>query len=238
MRKLIGFLLALNLGVFLAGMALQRWPSDAPAPALFNADKIRLLASLAPPAAPQGLATPGSPADSLAESPPENLPEKLPDSTAAMPAEVKPRCLSWTSLDAAGVKDIETRLRQAGVAITAYDIKLEQKLGWWVFLPPIGDAVEAQARIDRIRQLGISDYATVRGGSMRNALSLGAFATLAQARTHTAAMTRKGVAEVQFGPRPEAGSARLVFADSIADNALPDPAVVWKNGQQPARCVP
>ncbi len=241
MRKLIGLLLALNLGVFLAGMALQRWSPDAPAPALFNADKVRLLASPSPPASKPSQA-PESPPEALAEPLPATLtetpPEKLPDPTAVAPLAAKPRCLSWASLDAAAVKAIEARLKQAGVAITAYDIKLEQKLGWWVFLPPLEDAAEAQARMDQVRLLGITDYATVRGGSMRNALSLGAFATLAQARTHSATMTRKGVAAVQFGPRPEAGSARLVFADSIADDALPDPAAAWPIGKQPARCVP
>ena len=48
MRKLIGLLLALNLGVLLAGLALHFWPaSDSPS-ASFNADKIRLLALSAP----------------------------------------------------------------------------------------------------------------------------------------------------------------------------------------------
>ena len=225
MRKLISLLLALNLGVFLAGMALQHWSPDASAPMVFNADKIRLLALPAPP-----VRTPNQTA-------PELPPEKLADAPDAPRPEANARCLSWTSLDAAGVKAVETRLRQAGVAVNAYDIKLEQKLGWWVFLPPLDDAAEAQTRIDQIRLLGITDYATVRGGAMRNALSLGAFTTLAQARAHRAMLSGKGVEGVQYSPRPEAGLARLVFAETVADDALPDLLVAWPEGLRPTRCT-
>ena len=45
MRKLIGLLLALNLGVFLAGMAMQYGSPAARAPLVFNAEKITLLAA-------------------------------------------------------------------------------------------------------------------------------------------------------------------------------------------------
>jgi hypothetical protein len=230
--KLIGLLLALNLGVFLAGMALQRWLPDEPAPLVFNAEKIRLVAASVNSAARQS-ATPQAPADAVAANAPR-APAKAETASSL-------RCLSWTSLDADALLAIETHLRQLGLAANAYDIELANEpgksLGWWVFLPPLENKAALQAKIEEARRLGVSDLAPVRGGSMRNALSLGAFAKLEQARAHAAALAEKGLKDVKFGPRPGAGAARLVFAARVADSALPSAESGWPEGLQPARCA-
>lgn len=227
-RKLIGLLLALNLGVFLAGMAFQYGSPAARAPLVFNAEKITLLAvptvtSTQVPAAETAVA-PGvqaSPAPAQSET-----------GIAA-----SPRCLSWKSLDAEGLISIEAHLKQIGIASNAYDIELAKKLGWWVYLPPVENKEALQATIDEVRRLGVLDYAVVRGGSMRNALSLGAFAKLAQAREHALGLSKKGIKGVKFGPRPEAGEARLVFSESIPIGALAKAESGWPSGLPPTRCV-
>lgn len=233
MSRLIGLLLTLNLGVFLSGMALQYWSPAARAPLVFNAEKITLLA---PPAV--------SASSRLVAIEKRVQTEVQPDLPAAPSettvVEANSRCLSWASLDAAGLTVIEAHLKQAGIAANAYDLELESeagsKLGWWVFLPPSENDAALQATIDEVRRLGVTDYAPVRGGSMRNALSLGAFAKLAQAREHAARLAKKGIKGVKFGPRPAAGTVRLVFSDQIADSALPKSAAGWPNGLQPLRC--
>jgi hypothetical protein len=91
--------------------------------------------------------------------------------------------------------------------------------------------------VDEVRRLGVTDYAAVRGGSMLNALSLGAFAKLAQTREHAAKLVKKGIKGVKFGPRPESGEARLVFSESVPSSALPKPEAGWPSGLQPERCA-
>lgn len=215
--KLIGLLLAVNLGVFLAGMAMQRWMPAAPAPLVFNAEKIRLLAL--PAGANARLAAPA------------------PDAAV----KSHPRCLSWRTLDADGLAAIEAHLAQAGISADAYDIELEnepgKKLGWWVFLPPLKGKVALQAAIDELRGLGVDDYAPVRGGSMRNAISLGAFAKLVQAREHAAKLSGKGIKGVKYGPRPETGAARLAFSAAVPETALANANTDWPNALTPARCA-
>jgi len=219
-RKLIGLLLAINLGVFLAGMALQHWSPAARAPLVYNADKIQLLA-----------VPTGSGAQSVGK----------PAAQSETRVASNPRCLRWSALDAEGLAAIEARLRQLGIAANAYDIALENeleiKLGWWVFLPPRENKAALQAMIDEVRRLGITDYAPVKGGPMRNALALGAFANLAQTQERAAGLVRKGVKDVKFGPRPETGAVRLVFSGRLADSALPN-IEGWPDGLQPARCAP
>jgi len=231
-RKLISLLLALNLGVFLAGMALQYWSPAERAPLVFNAEKITLLAvppvsSARTPAAQQAV-------DPDIQPNPQTSP---PPAQTETEVEANPRCLSWKSLDAKSLMAIEANLKQAGIAANAYDFELQKKLGWWVFLPPAENKEALQAMIDEVRRLGVTDYAAVRGGPMLNALSLGAFAKFSQAREHTARLSKKGIKGVQFGPRPEAGEVRLLLSESVPGSALAKAGSGWPKGQQPERCA-
>jgi len=231
-RKLIGFLLALNLGVFLAGMALQYWSPVVRAPLVFNAEKITLLAvptvSSAQTQAVEKVVDPGVQPNPQTSPPPTQSETEV---------EANPRCLSWKSLDAKTLMAIEAHLKQAGIAANAYEFELLKKLGWWVFLPPAENKEALQAMIDEVRRLGVTDYAAVRGGPMLNALSLGAFAKLAQAREHAARLSKKGIKGVQFGPRPEAGEVRLLLSESVPGSALAKTGSGWPNGLQPERCT-
>jgi len=227
-RKLIGLLLALNLGVLVAGLALQRLPQGAP-DAAFNAEKIRLLALTAPVPLPSAPAKP----DELPSEKSTPSPE-----IADMPREEAPtRCLRWPSLDMAGWQAVAKHLDQAGIAVGNYDIELDKPLGWWVFLPPQKSAQEAQERIDELERLGIKDYALVRGTSMPNAVSLGAFAHLAQARKHAATLSREGIVDAVFGPRPEVGAARLILTPAVSDGTLLKLRKDWPTGLQPVPCA-
>lgn len=227
-RKLIGLLATLNLGVFLAGMALQQWTPSARAPLVFNAEKITLLATPSASEAPAASA------------------EKSPDPDMETPpgeghVATNSRCLSWRTLDADGLAAIEARLGKSGISANVYTIELENKLeknlGWWVFLPPMPDKAALQLNIDEMVRLGVTDYAAVRGGSMRYALSLGAFEKLSQARERAVGLASKGIKDVKFGPRPGAGMVHLVFSSTFADNELPNLADGWPSGLQPSSCA-
>lgn len=222
MRRLIGLLLALNFGVLLAGLALQYWAAQTPAPSLFNADKIRQL-SLPPPILAKVLPAAAEPAAPL-------------QSESAAPVEPIARCLMWPSLDVPAFQSVERYMAQSGFALEDYEMTLEKTLGWWVFLPPLENQIEAQARVDEITRLGITDFALVKGGSMRNAVSLGAFSRPGQARQQVANLSRKGVKGMQYGPRPEAGQARLLLPARVADSRLEKLLADWPRDVRPSSC--
>jgi len=211
MGKLIGLLLALNLGVLLAGTALQLWAPDAARMAVFNAEKIRLLE--VPPA--------------TLETPPPGPAPLEPVVAAEVPETA--RCFAFDGLNQTAFEAIEAYLQQAGIAASAYTLELEKKLGWWVFLPPLDNPEEAPAVLAGIERLGVSDFALVRGGVMRNAVSLGAFGQLAFARQHAATLSAKGIDGVKFGPRPESGAVRLDYADNLDDATLAKLRADWPN---------
>jgi hypothetical protein len=230
MRKLIGLLLALNLGVLLAGLALHFWPASVSPTASFNADKIRLMAQSAPT---KPATVPGEAVDSAAGLP---ATQAVVESAEATPP--LSRCLQWSTLDEPVFLALERHLQQAGLALEDYDIVLERTLGWWVYLPPSNDTAAAQARTEQLTRLGVTDFALVRGGALRNAVSLGAFARLAQARLHLNNLSRKGVRDMQYGPRPETGVARLSFSQNLSQERLDKLLETWPDALQARPCSP
>ncbi len=224
MRRLIGLLLALNLGALLAGWAMQHVGQRDPSSMGFNADRINVLRLLAP-----------EPARVAAV--PDVTDEPVPASPAPGDTAIDD-CLAWPRLDGRGMELVERRLREAGASVEHYDVRVRRELGWWVYVPPIADDAARQARIEALRALGITDLAPVRAGAMVHALSLGVFPTLARARAHAAALRAKGVDDARYAPRPNAGEVQLILMPAIDAATRAALASGWPEGLTPGRCAP
>lgn len=218
LRRLTILLALLNIGVLLAGWSGSIWLRQAPPLVVFNADKIQLLEDVLPAktAEPTVPATPAEAVDS---------------------AQALPPCPAWAGLDADGIAQVQAYLRQAGVADADYDLLVEMRLGWWVYIPPLENTAALQVVMEDARAKGVKDMAPVRSGSMFNALALGTFPTLDGARRHAQDMARKGLREVRYAPRPGAGAVRLVVVkdSSALQRAL---SGTWPAGLEPKACRP
>ncbi len=218
MRRLIGLLVALNVGVLLAAWGVQQVGQRDLSSLTFNAERISVLRLPAPETARVASATPT---------------DALPVSPASADAN---DCLAWPRLGGQGVEQVERRLREAGVAVEHYDMRVRRDLGWWVYLPPIADDAARQARIEALRALGVTDLAPVRAGTMVNALSLGVFPTLERARAHAAALRARGVDDARHAPRPNAGEVQLILMPAIDAATRAALASGWPEGLTPGRC--
>lgn len=224
LRRLIGLLLVVNVGVLLVGWGGGLWQGRSPSLVTFNAEKISLLADTLPQrtGVAQAESTAEPRAESRAETPAGDLRQA--------------NCRAWAALDADGVAQVLAHMRQTGVADGAYDLRVAQRLGWWVYIPPLENPASLQVVMEDARAKGVGDMAAVRGGSMANALALGMFATLRGARQHARAMLDKGLRDVRFAPRPGAGPVQLVIVED-------SPAVQWvlasgwPPGLQPGPCA-
>lgn len=227
-RRLIGLLVVLNLGVLVAGLVLQTFSGAAPAPVVFNAEKIRLLG---------GAAVTDAPAPSSAAL--ADVPGETSDSPVPPPSSPDARvCLSWPALNAERLMAVEAGLREAGLSLDEYDILLGGKLGWWVYLPPLADAAAQTARLKGLREKGVSDLAVVRAGAMARAISLGVFPSLEKARLHAATLGARGVDGVMYAPRPGQGEARLQLFSAQAEARLAATLATWPSGLRPVPCEP
>jgi hypothetical protein len=208
-------LLGLNLAVLLAGWGGTAWQGQGAPLVTFNAHKLQLLEDVLP----EGV----------------RAPDEAPAPEGGVEAKALANCPSWPGLDAEGVAQVQAHLRKAGVADAHYDLLVEMRMGWWVYIPPLENAAALQRVMEDARAKGIKDMTPVRSGSLLNALALGTFATLEGASKHAEDMTKKGLREVRFAPRPGAGAVRLaVVRDSTElQRALAGP---WPPGLEPGNC--
>ncbi len=220
LRRLIGLLLALNLGVLVFGWGLGYWRNQTGQPMTFNADKIRLVSELRP--------------DNPTRANPQAAAQAVPEAVKAVPV---PNCVAWSGLDADELARVEASLKEAGITTAQYDLTLAKKLGWWVFIPPMADAEALRAVMEALRQKGVTDLAVVRGGTMANAVSLGAFPSLARARIHAALMTGKEIEGVRYGPRLGSGEVRLILNNAVPAERRKKLAGLWPSSLVPGACA-
>lgn len=220
-RRLTGLLLAMNLGVLAVGLGLMWLPKKPDAMLEFNGDKLKFLST---------------PADADAKSHQASAPLEPPPVQSEKPV-LAPSCLSWSDLDADRLSAVEAHLKQLGITTDDYEFRLDKRLGWWVYLPPFRDLESLRVAMEDARQKGVTDMAQVRAGKMANAVSLGAFPTLASARAHASSLVAKGLRGVKIGPRPEAGEARLLLLGKKVDHSAEDMAGNWPEGLRPGTCA-
>lgn len=228
MGRLIGLLALLNGVVLIAGLSMEQVRGKPAVLVDFNADKVRLLGRVERQETLPAKAVEAEIPDT-AVAPPE--------APAAATATTNARCLAWPALDEGLLSEIETRLQGAGIAAARYDIHLDKRLGWWVYLPPFAEAEAMRAAMDELRQKGVDDFAPVRGGEMKNALSLGAFPNRAKAQAQWERLRKLGVKDLRMGPRPKSGSARLSIAGTVPEAQLAGLGEGWSKGRAPAACA-
>ncbi len=228
MGRLIGLLALLNGLVLVAGLSMEQMRGKPAVLVDFNADKVGLLGRVE-----RQEAMPAKVVEAL-------IPEAsaaVPEAPVAATATANPRCLAWSALDEGLLSELETRLQGAGITAARYDIHLDKRLGWWVYLPPFAEAEAMRAAMDELRQKGVNDFAPVRGGVMKNAISLGAFPTRAKAQAQWERLRKLGVQGLRTGPRPKSGSARLSIAGAVPEAQLAGLGEGWSKGRTPAACV-
>jgi hypothetical protein len=188
--RVVLWLLLANVLLLAAGLALQRWQDQPKLLAGYNADKVRLLE----PAAPGTAERPAAKAADAAVS-------------TERPG-AGPLCLAAALTGAADYQALRQALRDAG--LDRVELRMDERLGWWVYWPPITDPVEQVQVLAAIGKAGVRDVAPIRRGPMARAISFGMFASEADARAHRELLRGKGLDKLEYGPRPGVGEVMLI----------------------------
>lgn len=194
-RTLTLLLLLLNALVLATGLALEHWRAQPRKLLGYNADKVRLLSRPTPTGDQRPEAVAAGEARPAAEASP-----------------ARPVCLRLTLGGADAYDGLRAAMRAAG--LEALDLRAEARLGWWVYWPPLDDPVQQVQALAAIKAAGVKDFAPIRQGPMARAISLGMFKSEADARAQHAALMRKGLTELRYGPRP---GIRVIYLDIPAD---------------------
>ncbi len=130
----------------------------------------------------------------------ELRPEKINPVPASLPALAN--CLEWgTFLDA----DLE-RVEKAIATQQLDDKVIRQAMGkvpaYWIHIPPLTSRSHAERKIGELKSLGVTTYYHVQDDSKwNNAISMGFFHDIEEARNLMTALRSKGVRSVIIGAR-------------------------------------
>ncbi len=93
-----------------------------------------------------------------------------------------------------------SEMEAEGVTASAGEVSEKIQIGYWVLIPPLESAQEAQRKLEELRGNGILDIWHIRGGEAENAISLGMFSREENARKYRDKMAAQGV-EAEIRPR-------------------------------------
>lgn len=210
------YLLVLNLLVLGVGIGLQQYvAARKPALTEFNAGKIRFWSQ-----------------------PDVYQPAARPVEAVAKPEAPARLCLEIADLNQARYLELRTILKGAGLDTGQCTYSFDKKLGWWVYWPPEYEAVLRDKAVKAIQAAGVKDYLPITQGAMAQSFSLGVFSSETQANQYRDALRGKGLAKVEYGPRPSMGSGRLgcLPGDAASLEAFRSRLPAWAQATDEQRC--
>lgn len=141
--------------------------------------------------------------------------------TARTPKPQPPAlCVEWRGLEAADFIRAREQLKaMAGNHVMSFtEVPLESRQ--WVIFPPLPSPAAAQAKLDELSALGVSDMFIVKSGVWTNALSLGLYANEDLARRRVRELEEKNVHGIRIEPQPKQGTAYYFVIRSDDADAL------------------
>jgi len=186
-------LFVINLAVAAGFLTARQW-ADAPSSqhAPLNADRLSLRSS-------------------------SNAPQLAARPTTAQPPAL---CVEWRGLEAADFIRAREQLKaMTGNHVMSFtEVPLESRQ--WVIFPPLPSPAAAQAKLDELTAIGVTDMFIVKSGVWANALSLGLYANEDLARRRVRELEEKNVHGIRIEPQPKQGTAYYFVIRSDDADAL------------------
>ena len=207
MRTLFWLLLLADIILFVLIQQGWMWQGEQGMqmqPALHE-DKIRLLKESITPIAMTATPAP-TPAPITITAPPAKPPAALnisaPVATQSNGLAKTQTCLEWGDFSGTNLKLAEISLTGLQLGGALDKRQLEQVIGYWVYIPPLGSKAAINQKVGQLKARGIDEYFIVQeAGQWRNAISLGVFKTEEAAQSFLAFLRTKDVRSARVGER-------------------------------------
>lgn len=194
MKWLALSLFIMNIAVAAGFLGAQAWaPTSSYVHAPLNVDRLSLRSASRPPlVAGQTPVKPPSPA----------------------------LCVEWRGLEAAEFVRVREQLKlmTSDHVMSFTEVPLESRL--WVIFPPLPSRAAAQAKLDELGAVGVTDIFMVKTGIWANALSLGLYANEELARRRVRELEGKNVHGLRIEPQPKQGTGYYFMIRSDDADAL------------------
>ena len=153
---------------------------------------------------------------------PEKIRILTPAEARRMTDEARARtnaCVEWGTFPAQEAERAAEALAALNLGNRLTQRLLEETAGWWVFLPPQGNKINADKKVEELKRLNVGDFFVVQDeGPSQFAVSLGVFRTEDAAKSYLVALSLKGVRTARAEPR-ETKVMKTAFRLSNLDEA-------------------
>ena len=154
----------------------------------------------------------------------EALPKKTPETAASQvptPALVQSSsCYEWGSFSRAGLARARNVLARLSIDASVKQQISQEATHYWVYIPPAKSLQAAQAKVEELRGLGVTDIFVVLEPQWRHAISFGIFKDEQLATKLLEDLKSKGIASAVKGVRyQEKNQASLLMNNMSSDMA-------------------
>jgi aspartokinase len=113
-------------------------------------------------------------------------------------------CLEWGQFSGDTLRRVSVALEKLQLGEKLIQHKAEKTGGYWVYITPRKTLLEAQKKVNELKQLGVQESYIIRESSaMQYAISLGIFSTAEAATKYLDQLRGKGVKSAISGPRTQ-----------------------------------
>ncbi len=123
-------------------------------------------------------------------------------------------CYEWGTFSRAKLASAQSYLSRHALEVKVVQHSAEEATRYWVYIPRIGNAQAAQAKMDELRALGVTDMVVVQDQQSANVISLGVFKDEQLATKLLEDLKSKGVSTAVKGVRnKEQGRSSLYISN-------------------------
>lgn len=130
------------------------------------------------------------------------------------------RCIELGPFGSAEAEAARHMLVEHDLAAMVSSMQATLADGWWVYLPPRPNHVEAIRRAKELERLGLRDLHVMEEGPNRHAISLGVFASQAAAAAYMEDLARRGIKGSRLDRQEQRVSTTLLYVRSQAPEVI------------------
>lgn len=148
----------------------------------------------------------------------ESLPERVIGPSEPIVQAVQYGCYDWGTFSRAKLASARSFLDRYALDVTVTQQTAAESMRYWVYIPSLRSAREAQSKVEELQALGVDEMYVVQDQQSRNAISLGVFKDEQLATKLLDDLKSKGVVSAVKGVRnQESGRSSLYISNMSSE---------------------
>lgn len=131
-------------------------------------------------------------------------------------------CYEWGTFSRAKLANAQSHLSRHALESRVIQHSAQEAKRYWVYIPRAGNAQQAQARMDELRALGLTDMVVVQDQQSANVISLGVFKDEQLATKLLEDLKSRGVNNAVKGVRNQEQGRSSLYISNMSSELVPE----------------